>query len=180
MLQPTEQWLWKYNQVKNQLTLDLDSSMAFTTAYQHKHLTDDVLVESSFNLDDARYYQEVVAALVDTNRWSKPQAVQIALNATAAHRFYKPTMPKSWFFKTNRIADPYARLTSEDGICLLYTDYGCAQFLMVDQGEKASSCMLLDSELPLNETRTMNQFEIIKVMNDRQFGRKEFQQLKYA
>ena len=57
----------------------------------------------------------------------------------------------------------------DEATCLLYTEFGCAQFLTVEQGERASLKMLLDSELQLNESRAMTQFEVIKVMNDRQF-----------
>lgn len=180
MLQPTEQWQWQFNQAKDQLFLDIDVSMAFGTAYQHKHLTNDALDKSAFNLDDAQYYQQTVAALTNLNIWSMPEVVQIALNATAVHRFYKPTMPKSWFFKTNKITDQFDRSSASEMICQLYTEQGCGQFLMIEQGDKASQCMLLDSELQLSESRSMNQFDVIKVMNDRQFGLHEFKQLKYA
>ncbi len=178
MLQPTEQWQWQLNQSNNQLFLDIDASMAFTTAFEHKQLTDEVLNDNSFCINDAAYYQQVVAALTDLQQWTTPEVVQIALNATAAHRFYKPTMPKSWFFKTN-LTDQVNNLPDE-ATCLLYTEFGCAQFLTVEQGERASLKMLLDSELQLNESRAMTQFEVIKVMNDRQFSLAEMQHLQQA
>lgn len=176
MLQPTEQWQWQLNPAQNQLFLDIDASMAFTTAYRQKHLTADVLSENAFNLEDATYYQQTVAILNEMHSWSVPEVVQLSLNATAARRFYKPTMPKSWFFKTNRLATLSAAIVDNHAICLLYTDYGFARFLVVEQGPRASVCMLLDPELPLDENRSMTSFDIIKVMNDRQFSHNELRQ----
>ncbi|MFT4926898.1 MAG: cell division protein ZapC [Phenylobacterium sp.] len=186
MLQPTEQWQWQPNPAHNQLFLDIDVSMSFTTAYESKYLTADAMTDNTFSLDDAEYYQQTVTVLSEMNVWSMPEVVQIALNATAAHRFYKPMMPKSWFFKTNRLPAQFVSSASAsmsdaaDAVCLLYTELGCGRFLVVEQGDKASICMLLEEQLPLNETRSMARFDIIKVMNDRQFTLCEVQQLKYA
>lgn len=180
MLQPTEQWHWQLNADKNQLLLDIDPSMAFSTAYRDKHLTDEISTGCRFNLDDALYYQHMVAQLDDSGRWSTPEVVQIALNATAARRFYKPLMPKSWFFKTNLMAESFADGGEAQPLCHLYSEVDCALFLIIEAGERASVCMLLDPELMLNESRSMSQFDIIKVMNDRCFNTLEVRQLKYA
>jgi cell division protein ZapC len=180
MLQPTDQWQWQYNQVNNQLLLDIDPSMSFTTAYQQKHLTNEIFNDTSFSVDDADYYQQVIARLQDLTLWSTAQVVQMALNATAANRFYKPTMPKSWFFKTNQVDAHFGPSNIADSTCLLYTDYGYGQFLIVEQGDTASVYMLLDEVLQLNDNKSLNQFEIIKVMNDRQFIHEQVKQLRYA
>jgi cell division protein ZapC len=181
MLQPSNQWQWQFNQTDNQLLLDIDSSMAFTTAYKQKHLTNEIFNDTSFNLDDADYYQKISSELQDLGYWSTPEVVQIALNATAAQRYYKPTMPKSWFFKTNQ-TDIHLNSPSKQPqtTCLLYTERGYGRFLVVEHGDCASVCMLLDESLLLTDSKELNQFDIIKVMNDRVFGNCDIKQLKYA
>ena len=181
MLQPSNQWRWQFNQTDNQLLLDIDSSMAFATAYKQKHLTNEIFNDTSFNLDDANYYQNISSELQDMSYWSTPEVVQIALNATAAQRYYKPTMPKSWFFKTNQI-DIHLNPQSQQSqtTCLLYTEHGYGRFLVVERSDCASVCMLLDESLSLTQTKELNQFDIIKVMNDRVFNNSELKQLKYA
>jgi cell division protein ZapC len=180
MLQPTNHWQWQFCPDKKELSLDIDPTMAFTTAYKQKHLTNEVFNDTSFSVDDAHYYQYISARLQEMACWSAPKMVQMALNATAAFRFYKPTMPKSWFFKTNEVTVHFGQQSQASVTQLLYTDFGYGQFLVIEQNESAAVCMLLDEALQLSETKSMEQFEIIKVMNDRLFSVEEIRQLRYA
>ena len=180
MLQPTNQWRWQFCQQNNQLSLDIDPTMAFTTAFQSKHLTNEIFDDTAFSITDAQYYQCITSQLQALECWSEPQMVQIALNATAALRFYKPQMPKSWFFKTNEVALHFAQEVSQNTTQLLYTKHGNGEFLIVEQNESAAVCMLLSESLQLNESKSMAQFDIIKVMNDRLFKVEEVKELRYA
>ena len=183
MLQPTHSWQWQYNQADNQLLLDIDPTMAFTTAYRKKHLTQEIYRDTSFSVEDAHYYQLICAKIQTLTQFSTAKAVQIALNATAAQRYFKPTMPRSWFFKTNQMSafSEAKEVQFTAGCqCVLYTTEGYGLFMVVDVSENASLCMLLDDELMLNESQSMSQFEIIKVMNDRLYCPLEVEQRKYA
>ena len=184
MLQPTNTWQWQYVQVEDQLRLDIDSTMAFTTAYRKKHLTQEVFRNTDFSIEDAHYYQFIGAQLQQLGLWNNAHLVQIALNATAVQRFFKPTMPKSWFFKTNKMS-AFAHTHQQSGfgvgqICSLYSKNDVGQFLLVEGGDSASLCMLLDESLALSDDQSMGQFEVIKVMNDRLFEPVEAALLKYA
>ena len=184
MLQPKNTWQWQYSQAEDQLILDIDATMAFTTAYCKKHLNGEIFRDSSFSIEDAHYYQYICGQLQQIGVWNSAQIVQIALNATAVQRFFKPTMPKSWYFKTNQInqfANSNQQLSFSIGnICTLYTEQGVGQFLLVEGSENACSCMLLDEQFALTESKSMTQFEVIKVMNDRLFEPVETAVLKYA
>jgi cell division protein ZapC len=180
MLQPTNQWKWQFCQQKEQLSLDIDPTMAFTTAYQGKQLTNEVHDDTAFSIDDAYYYQYITAQLQSLSCWSEPQMVQMALNATAVFRFHKPMMPKSWFFKSNEVAVHNAQQATQQTTRVLYTQFGSAEFLVVEQNESVALCMLLDESLQLNESKSMAQFDVIKVMNDRLFNVEEAKQLRYG
>lgn len=178
MLQPSNQWQWQVDSEKR-LLLDIDPSMAFTTAYNTKQLTMEVLNDTSFSLEDAIYYQDLTVKLQQLGQWTIPEMVQIALNATAANRYYKPVMPKSWFFKINDMALHFGE-SVVDLTVVLYTEYGAGHALNIQQTGNATLCMLLEESLPLSEDKALNRFEIIKVMNDRLFSSQELKQLKYA
>lgn len=178
MLQPSNYWQWQLDSDRR-LLLDIDQSMAFTTAYNKKQLTMEVLNDTSFSLEDAIYYEDLTVKLQSLGIWSTPEVVQIALNATAANRYYKPVMPKSWFFKTNEMTIHFGE-TVRDLTVLLHTEQDCGRFLLIEQNDSASLCMLLDEQLQLNDSKVLEQFEIIKVMNDRLFSAQEIKQLKSA
>ena len=192
MLQPTNLWQWQYAESGDELRLDLDATMAFSTAYRKKHLTQEIFRDSQFSVEDAHFYQLICMQFQSLNLYSDAQIVQIALNATAVKRFFKPTMPKSWYFKENQLMNfnqghigGYGGAGNQVSLgvgksCLLYTEDNVGQFLLVECGDSASLCMLLDESLALNESKSLNQFEIIKVMNDRLFESVEVAALKYA
>ncbi len=178
MLQPSNHWQWQLDGDKR-LLLDIDPQMAFTTAYNKKQLTMEVLSDTAFSLEDAIYYEDISEKLKSSGHWSVPEAVQIALNATAVKRYYKPMMPKSWFFKTNQSACQFGECVDELTV-LLYSEVEVGRFLVIERSDNASVCMLLDESLALSEDKTMAQFDIIKVMNDRLFSIAEMRALKYA
>lgn len=184
MLQPTNSWQWQYAESEDELRLDLDATMAFSTAYRKKHLTQEIFRDTQFSIEDAHFYQFMCTQLQDLGHWSHAQMVQIALNATAVQRFFKPTMPKSWYFKANQMINfnPCKRLASFSvgRPCALYTEDNVGQFLLVECSDSASLCMLLDESLMLTESKSLNQFDMIKVMNDRLFEPMEVAALKYA
>lgn len=184
MLQPTNSWHWQYAESEDELRLDLDDTMAFSTAYSKKHLTQEIYRDTQFSIEDAHYYQFICTQLQSLGLWGEAQMVQIAFNATAVQRFFKPTMPKSWYFKPNQIINFNQSKGHESlGVgkpCLLYTEENVGQFLLVECGETASLCMLLDESLELTDSKSLNQFDMIKVMNDRLYEPLEVAALKYA
>ena len=161
MLRPTGDWQWLYDKNQQRLTLDLGSELIFVSHYEKKHLSSDAMISQGFSLEDMEYYlklqQELEGISCGRNR---AELTQIALNATAAHKFHRPIMPKSWFFKRSDVKVHFTRLVE------LNTEFNSALALVIEHEQGAVTCMLVDQELQLTDTKFMKSFDVIKVMPD--------------
>ena len=90
--------------------------------------------------------------------------MQIVLNAIAALRFAKPQMVRSHFFRQFDVMGE-APLFGE--VVTLVTEYGHADFLVIEPGSNASVAILLGGVLRLDEHKELAAGGIIKVMNNR-------------
>jgi len=88
---------------------------------------------------------------------------QIVLNAIAAKAFYKPLMPKSWFFSTA----PSVSSALPGKIVKLQSAYHSKHYIVVESNTTASTLLLIESGHQLDEKKSLSQFGLIKVMNDR-------------
>lgn len=163
LLMPTRGWQWKCNDTYGVLSVSLGSEMDFLTPYKMKTLIPDALMALEFDMSHAKFYIEFLDLLSKSLRITGALQVQLALNATAAHFLLKPQMPKSWFFSTSSMC-----VFSELGKIFHLSCQGeKARVLVVDTSVQASLVMLLDQELPLSDSKSLGQFECIKVMHDR-------------
>lgn len=162
MLQASAKWNWYACHTNKCLMLDLGDEMEFCTAFKLRLLTDDVLLNPRFNLRDAEFYQQVSTYLTSFELWNGAQICQIAINATAAKFYLKPVLTKSWFFKSYSGSVP-----STEAIVLLHSKAATGQFLIVDHNEQASLCLNLEGNFQLDENLSLQQFEVIRVLNDR-------------
>jgi len=160
---PKRDWQWIYNDTYGFLSVSLGSDMEFLTPYKSKALIPDAQSELEFSVEHAKFYIEFVERLSKSISVSDATKVQLALNATAAHFLLKPQMPKSWFFDTSNMC-VYSELAK---VFQLRCQGVNAQVLVVETNIQASLVMLLSNELSLNGTKSLMQFECIKVMNDR-------------
>ncbi|EKE72178.1 cell division protein ZapC domain-containing protein [Gallaecimonas xiamenensis] len=175
ILEPAPFWAWHYEQQEDRLAIGLGGDLLFMTPYGSKWLIPDARLGGSFDLDDANYYESVIAALEQVELWSDPQRVQIALNACAIRRFAKPSMPKSWFFAEN---PQEHRLGCVPALVSLQTAFGRGQCLAIECFESNSTlCMLLDGPLGLSDSQTLECFQVVKVMNNRLWPSQWQQQL---
>ena len=162
MLQASAQWNWYACPTNKCLMLDLGDEMEFCTPFKLRLLTDDVLENPHFSLRDADFYQQVSSYLASFELWNQAQICQIAINATAAKFYLKPVLAKSWFFKSYTGSVP-----STEAIILLQSKMVEGQFLIVDHTEQASLCLNLEKNYQLDENLSLQQFEVIRVLNDR-------------
>jgi cell division protein ZapC len=162
MVQASKQWSWLACKKNNSLMLDMGNEMVFCTPYKLRQLTNDILKNPAFSLSDASFYQQVYAYLESFNLWNPAQICQICLNATAVKYYLKPILTKSWFFMPYTGKDP-----SVDAVICLASSEEKGHFLIVDHCEQASVCICLESNFKLDENFTLQQFEVIKVLNDR-------------
>ncbi|ADN76088.1 protein of unknown function DUF1379 [Ferrimonas balearica DSM 9799] len=160
---PEPCWAWMYHHDEDKLALELGEDWLFLSPFSARHLIPDSLHGAAFSAQHADYYNDVLDRLRKQLPNSAPEVVQIALNLTAAHFFSLPMMPKSWFFQTSA----HIAYACNGKLVELDTGSERARFAVVDGGEQSSLLMLLEQSLALGNKKTMKQFELIKVMNDR-------------
>lgn len=160
LLQPNDQWRWFMGEDKH-LMLDLGEDMLFSTPYLHKHLVCSVSLDHCFSVEDTGIYYRFLDQL--TAFGSSAQRVQAALNGVAVARYYKPLMPQSWFFEPQ--ADYHQPELGE----LIGLDVGQEQliFMVVETSPSASVCISLAPSRLLSNSKQLDTFSAIKVMNDR-------------
>lgn len=163
MLKPSDTWNWYYDNKAKYLMLDLGMDMVFRVNLPCKVLIDSAFEQCKFSVDDASAYQMFVEH-ISFLPLSEPRKVELALNCVAAKRFHKPMLPKSWFFEPQ--GEGYC--PEEGEVVSLKNDLGEGHFIIVENYECASMCMLVDMDsFALNPTKYMAFCEPIKVMNDR-------------
>lgn len=163
LLMPKKDWQWRFNESYSVLSVSLGSDLEFLTPYKTKALIPDALMDLQFCVEHAKFYIEFLDLISKSLKLSDGLKVQLALNATAAHFLLKPQMPKSWFFETSSMC-----VYSELGKVFNLSCSGQrSQVLVIETSMQASLVMVLAQELFLTETKSLKQFECIKVMHDR-------------
>ena len=156
--------------------MDLGKEMVFLTPYTQKKLIADAQMAQAFSVDDSQYYLGLLDLLSDS---PGAREVQIAFNATAAKAFYRPLMPKSWFYlpATRAMCDSQQSpaLVKLTGICGAQGHY-----VLLDNHGAASTVMLLDEQHELDATKSLSRFDVIKVMNDRIAHYRQESELRYS
>ncbi len=163
ILVPNEYWHWCFDVENERLMLDLSDGLLFNTAYQAKQLTPAARESQPFTLDDVSCYFHLLECIGELP-FSEAERVQIVLNAIAVLRFAKPQMVRSHYFRQFDLVGE-APLFGE--VVSLVTEYGPADFLVVEPGCNASVLILLGGVLRLDESKDISAGGIIKVMNDR-------------
>ena len=162
MLQASKQWQWIACPNKNRLLLDLNDEMQLCTPYKIRQLTDLVIKNPNFSLEDAAFYEQVYNYLDGFEIWSGAHICQIALNATAVKFHLKPVLAKSWFFNEYTGSQP-----SVEAVVKLVSKAQTGDFLIVDHCSDASVCLNLSENFQLDENLSLAQFEVIKILNNR-------------
>lgn len=165
MLKPSDKWSWYYSDSEGYLMLDLGEDMVFRTNLNRNLLVDCAFSDNHFTVDDASDYQSYKERIVGL-KLPEPRKVELALYCVAAKRFHKPVQPKSWFFDYQQLemeSNP-----QEGDIISLVNEYGQGYFIVLEVGESASLCALVDlTPFILNGSKTLEFGQVIKVMHDR-------------
>lgn len=163
MLKPNDKWSWYYSDSESCLMLYLGDEMVFKTNLYRNLLVDCAFAENHFSVDDAsafQTYKEQIAYL----GLSEPRQAELALYCVAAKRFHKPVQPKSWFFDHQG----YGFEPSEGDIVRLVNGYSQGYFIVLEVGDCASLCALVDLDaFILNGSKQLEFGQVIKVMHDR-------------
>ncbi|RLV60041.1 cell division protein ZapC [Parashewanella curva] len=165
LFMPKRDWQWKYNDEHEVLSVLLGDEVEFLTPYSKKQLIPDALMDVKFDVTHAKFYLDLIDRLQRALKTSDAGLVQIVLNATAAHFMLQSQMPKSWFFKPSSTC-----VFSENGkVFTLRTEMNNETLLVlaVDAGLQSTCVMVLSAECAVSDKKTLKQFDVIKVMNDR-------------
>ncbi|WP_428772506.1 cell division protein ZapC [Vibrio sp.] len=164
MLKPSDKWTWYYDDREGHLMLDLGDDMIFKTNLPEKLLVDCAIGINEFSVDDASAFQTFKEQLAQLPL-SEPRQAELALYCAAAKRFHKPVQPKSWFFD----AQLSSEIAPEEGdIIELSNAYNRSPFIVLEVGETASLCALIDLEsFKLTANKQLIFGQAIKVMHDR-------------
>lgn len=172
MLQPNEQWIWELNEA-GQLTLHLDDDMLFQTPYRKRFVSEVIQQQAMpFSLEDAGFYEQFMDALNNFSHWSLAEKVQVALNASAVIGFYKPVMPKSWFYHQNPA--PTFDTLPLSSVVKLHTKTESGNCIVIDDTDDVVTTLLLDEKLVIDDHNEVKKFEVIKVMKNRIFECAEY------
>lgn len=163
LIKPNKDWKWKFCQTKNCLTLDMGDNMVFISAFEKRHLVNDAFVSEPISIEQTEDFALFHEKLEEQLPVPSEFIYQIALNCLVAKCFYKPLMPKSWFFNTA----PNLSSALLAKVVKLESAIEERHYVVVESNTNASTLMLIEKSHRLNDVKNLNQFELIKVMNDR-------------
>ncbi len=163
LIKPGKDWQWNFCHTQNRLLLELGAEMVFVSAFCQKELVADALVAETFSIEQSEDFYLYVERIEQQLTLPEQMVNHIALNAVTAKSFYKPLMPKSWFFNTATSVSS----ALVGNIVQLESCYGCRHYLIIESNTKASTLLLIERTHQLDANKELSQFSLIKVMNDR-------------
>lgn len=137
--------------------------MVFVSAFEKRHLVNDAFTNEPLSIEQGEDFTLFYEKLEQQLPVPIDFVYQITLNCLVAKCFYKPLMPKSWFFNTA------CTLSSAlvANVVKLQSNVEERHYVVVESNNSASTLLLIEKSHRLNDVKTLSQFEMIKVMNDR-------------
>ncbi|MDX2322475.1 MAG: cell division protein ZapC [Moritella sp.] len=162
LLEPSNKWYWQYDCASQFIVIQLSDGLAMSCHLDKRNMNNLCKGRINFCAEDSSYYYYFLEALKDLD-FSVPEKVQIALNAVTNLRFHKIKMPQSWFFDYH-----YSDASFNTGDIITLSLKGVnIQCVILEADDRVSTCMLLDTSVQLSDSKKLNKFEVIRVMNDR-------------
>lgn len=155
-------WFWQFDKEHGQLELHM-GEVHFAIAYKRRLLQQNLPSKRPFSISDARVYQDACDYLEDYSTLNVNEQLLAAIHVAAVSAFAKPAMPQSWYFQFGDIES----WPGEHRACCLDSGLQQGEFLIVEQDERSSLCLLLDESMELSPAKKLRRFDIIKVLNDR-------------
>lgn len=162
LLEPSNEWYWQYDLASQCIIIQLSGGLAMSCQLDKSNMNAVCKGRMYFTAEDSSYYFYFLESIKDL-MLSDAQKTQLALNAVTNIRFHKIKMPQSWFFNFKNTG---ALFNTGDLISLSTADT-IADFIVLESDELVSTCMLIQESLTLSERKELQQFEVIRVMNDR-------------
>lgn len=163
-MRDSTQWFWLYDAEQQQVAIDTGEGEAMRLPYKPQQLVNIAFSRQPFDIDDANYYQHVLETLQnysDNELSLNPEVA--ALCAVAFSRFGCPQMPQSWHFQKSDLEE----WSSNRNLCELNSGFDQGTFLILDIDDEFASCMLLSETMQVSAIKTLRQFQVMKVLNNR-------------
>lgn len=156
-------WQWIYDSKRQRLQLAVDDLM-LDISCPRRLLQLNLPAQNSFDVDDADAFYRFRDYLESYVQLNVSEQFQASIHGVAALRFMKPALPQSWHFRFNQLLNdwPTSHLA-----CTLDSGLDSCEFLIIEQDERTSLCLLLAPQMRLSPSKVMHQFECIRVLNDR-------------
>lgn len=160
-----QNWQWSFRD-NQQLVIELDRNIFQHLRFKRSLLRDRLPETVSFSMDDASQFQRFSDYLDTYSAFSASEQFELALHACALVRFGKLMLPQSWYFKFGDFDDLHPWPTTHL-FCALDSGLEQADFLIIEQDDRCSLCMLVDEQFSLDGIRTLQRFDVVRVLNDR-------------
>lgn len=164
IVRDTTQWFWQFDEQQKQLAIQVDGEPLFVLPYKPQQLVNIGFSQQPFSIDDAEQYQQVLEVLESYPQDSigtDPHSA--ALCALAFIRFGCPQMPQSWHFQKSDLD----KWSQKRHLCELNSGFDQGLFLILEIDEEFASCMLLGRSMQASAIKTLRQFQVMKVLNNR-------------
>ena len=159
---PTGQWQWVFDNDTQQLCVDIGSQI-IAISYKARMLVLACDFPLYFSLEDVRKYNDLFEHLPLAHCSEKDSCV-IILHLLAVDLFHKPIMPKDWLFQIPE--KPLSPVIPENIVSLCAKNQTePANYLLVEENDGFSLCILVDQEHCLSSRKIFKQFHLIKVSN---------------
>ncbi len=161
----SQNWRWVVDPRDSQLRIVLDNQHEHLCPYKASRLVPMGPLNASFSVADAEAFEQFSEALNHPQALDSELIFQASLNYLIISHFGRPQMPQSWYFQQQNQKLSY---DIQIGTLIeLNSGLVSATFAVVSNHDEVSECMLLDRDMPLSEIKTLRQFDVIKVLNNR-------------
>ncbi len=164
-MQASQNWRWVITPDDMQLRILLDDQQQHTCPYKTSRLVPLGPLNACFSVADAEAYEQFSEALASSNILDPEVVVAATLNYLIISHFGRPQMPQSWYFQQQEAAIHYPLHVGS--LVELNSGLASATFALINHSDDVSECMLLDASMSLSDIKTLRQFDVIKVLNNR-------------
>lgn len=164
-MQASQNWRWVVDPRDSQLRIVLDDQREHICPYKTSRLVPIGPLNASFTVADAEAFEQFSEALGSCQVFAPEIILAASLNFLIISHFGRPQMPQSWYFQQQSQA--LTEAVQNGALVELNSGLASATFAIVSQADDVTECMLLDEQMALSEIKTLRQFDVIKVLNNR-------------
>ena len=161
----SQNWRWLVDPRDSQLKILLDDQREHLCPYKNSRLVPLGPLNASFSVADAEAYEAFSSALAKQSSLNPELVISASLNYLIISQYGRPQMPQSWYFQQQTSAPTYQ--LGVGALVELNSGLATGTFALVNCYDDVSECMLLDEHMSLSEIKTLRQFDVIKVLNNR-------------